>query len=242
MKAWNVYVGLFLAFAAGNAVAAEESANRFYGELRAGASFLADLRLSTTQAQVPDVIVVRPDTGWSISAAVGYRVSEHFRISLDLDRISHSFTGTYIRAIQPRIACSINGVSGPCPDPGAHGRLGATSALATIHYGVGLSQRWAVTAGLGLGMAVVHISATSEPATVLPTPVMLLDTSDSVLVGAGTLEVLYRLSSRLNFTAGYRHLRASKLRFDAATTARTPYASDHALSSHVIGIGLRQTF
>jgi opacity protein-like surface antigen len=241
MKAWHVYVGVFWAFTASNAAAGDEMASRFYGDIHAGASFLSDWKLGTTQAQVPDVIVVRSDTGWSTSAAVGYRVSEPLRLSLDLDRFSHSFTGTYIRAIQPRIACLVNGVSGRCPDPGAHGRIGGTSVLAGIHYDLALSQRWAASAGLGLGLAVVHISATSEPATVLPTPVALLDTGDSAFAVAGSGEILYRLSTRLSLIAGYRYLHAGRLQFDA-TTGRAPYASDRALSSHVIRVGLRQSF
>lgn len=239
MKWWYALVGVSWIVAA--PAVADESGPRWFAGLQTGAIWRGDLRFRTPGATLADVIETHAATGWALAGRVGYRVSDAVSLSLDIDHSSNAVGGAYIRAVQPRIACVINGVSQACPPPAIAGRLSMTTALLTAQYDAAISQRWTIGAGAGAGLARGVMRITTQPATILPTATKLVDTDDSAFAASALLELRYAISPRLSLTGGYRYLHVDTPRFDSSV-GRQSFAADSALSSHAVRAGVRMAF
>jgi opacity protein-like surface antigen len=222
-------------------VAADEPGPRLYAGLQAGAAWNGDLRFRTSGAALADVIEAHPAAGWSIAGMIGNHITNAVSVSLDLDHSSSSVDGVFIRAIQPRIACVINGVSQTCPPPSIVGRLNTTTAVLTAHYDFAMSQRWTISTGVGAGLTRGVMRITTQPATILPAATKLIDTDDSEFAASASLELRYAISSRLSLTGAYRYLHVDAPRFDSSFGQQS-FAADRSLSSHVVRLGARAAF
>ena len=241
---WNPTIGTFL-FAwclltcPESVHAAEaEAGHTFYAGGEVGAALVGKIDLHNGTTLLSDHIGLHPQGGWAFVGTIGYRFDKAFHVSLDIGYSSNGTDGVYERAIQPRIACVVNGISGSCPPPTSDGRLSATSALTVIHYDVPVGQQWTISGAAGGGIASFGLRVTTNPTTVLPKATTLIDSHDTRFALVAGLDTLYALSPRLSLVADYRYLRSSAPHFNAVV-GPGPFTADGVLSSHTVRFGIR---
>lgn len=229
-----------LGLLAGSPSIAADSAAGFYGDARIGAAFSNTLDLQSGTTQLPDVVSVEPGTGWSFIGTIGYRLSPSVRFAVDAGYGRNSFSGVYKRSIQLLIACSVGGVFQACPPPSVSGALDEKFLIGMAHYDFLSMEPWGASVGLGVGAIDIGAKVRAKLSFGSPVTTEIINARDTVLGGAGTIEMSYDFS-RFQLVAGYRYMRAAAPHLDSTAPGRS-FRAERPISLHQVSTGLRVAF